>query len=796
MFKNYFKTGWRNIIRNKTTTLINLFGLSVALVAFIFIALWVQNELNFDNYHNNAKDIYLVQTKGRSADNTFSITPFPLAGMLKENHDVAQTTRMAWWWVTLNVNGRLFDVDKSCAAVDSSWFNIFHYDVVGGDLKSFNKNPFSIVFTQSKAKQLFGNKNPINQIVKIDTTLYQVEAIVKDNPLNSSLQFDMLVPMEARMIQRQSDLSNWNNSSYRTFVKVYPHTNIASFTKTATSQLQKASGSTGLLALQPLRELHFDTKSDDPAFRRGSRTAVFIFSVLALVLLITASINYVNLTIAKANARSKEISIRKIIGGGRTQLFFQFLVESFLLCLMALIISVLIMQLALPSFNNLTESKFELSAASATLWRVLLYTLVFTTLLNGVFPALTMSVFKPLNYLQGYTILRFRNLLMRKGLVVFQFVTGIVFIIGTIVIYRQMQLAQASAAQYNRSQVMSFSLPYQLLRKIDYDQQKIDLFSKTFKNELRRNSFIENIALGGSSVEGTMNSSSAGNWFWQGRDTGLNVMVARLFVTPEAKEIFNFQMKEGRWFSDDNSDKKNYILNETALKDLGIQPPVVGKLFARNGGDTGQIIGVIKDYNFSSLYNKIDPMVIASNNGDEPEATFFVKIAPGEIPKAIETIAATWKKLIPDAPFSYEFMDEAFDNLYRDDLKISKLALWFSCISIIISALGLFGLAAFVAEQRRKEIGIRKVLGASVVQITSMLSKTFIKLVIIAIVIASPIAWWLMNKWLQSFTYRINISWWMFASAGIAVIAIAFVTVSFRAVKAAIANPVKNLRTE
>lgn len=796
MFRNYFKTAWRNIIRNKTTTLINLFGLSVALVAFIFIALWVQNELNFDNYHNNAKDIYLAQIKESSSERPFSITSFPLADALKENHKVAYTARMAWWGGTLNVNGALFDLQKNGAAVDSDWFNIFHYDVVSGDINSFNRNPFSIIFTESKAKQLFGDKTPIDQVVKLDTTLYQVKAIVKDNPINSSLQFDMLVPMAGRMQSRKSDINNWNNSSYRTFVKVVPNTDIITFTKSATAQLQKASGNTGSLVLEPLRELHFDTKSEDPAFRRGSRTSVIVFSVLALLLLVTASINYVNLTIAKANARSKEISIRKIVGSSRSQLFFQFLAESFLLCMMALFISLVIMQLALPFFNNLTESKFELSVDSAILWRVSLGTLIFITLLNGVFPALTMSLFKPLNYLQGHTILKFRNVLIRKGLVVFQFVTGIVFIIGTIVIYLQMHLAQTSAAQYNRAQVVSFRLPYQLLRKMDYDQQKIDLFTQTFKNKLLQNSSIQNIALGSSSIEGGMNSGSAGNWYWQGMDTSLNVMVARLFVTPEAKSIFNFQMKEGRWFNNDNSDRKNYVLNETAVMELGIRPSVIGQLFARNGGDTGQIIGVIKDYNFSSLYNKIDPMVIANNNGDELLNEFFVKITPGNIPKAMDAIAATWKDFIPDAPFSYEFMDEAFDNLYKDDLKISKLALWFSCISIIISALGLFGLAAFVAEQRTKEIGIRKVLGASVVQITSMLSKSFVKLVVIAIFIASPIAWWVMHKWLESFTYRINISWWVFVASGFAAIAIAFITVSFRTVKAAMTNPVKSLRTE
>src|SRR3989337_796625 len=303
MIKNYFKTAWRNIIRNKATTLINLFGLSITLVAFIFITFWVQNELSFDDYHKNASDIYLIQMKSNPADEPNPLTSFPVADALKSDRDVEYVARMGRWSGTLNVNGNLFN-EKTGVAVDNDWFKIFNYDIVSGDINSFNSNPFSLIFTQSKAKQLFGNKNPIGAIVKLDTILYEVKAIVKDNPINSSLQFDMLVPMAARMSYRQSDINNWGNSSYRTFVKVYPNTNIASFTKNATAVSQQISTRKDIfMAVQPLHELHFDTKSFDPAFRRGSHTAVFGFSVLAILLLITASINYINLTIAKANAR-------------------------------------------------------------------------------------------------------------------------------------------------------------------------------------------------------------------------------------------------------------------------------------------------------------------------------------------------------------------------------------------------------------------------------------------------------------------------------------------------------------
>ena len=795
MFKNYFKSAWRNIIRNKTTTLINLFGLSVALVAFIFIALWVQNELSFDSYHKDAKDIYLVQMKFNGANEASPITPLPVADVLKRNANVKYVARMGMWPGTLNVGGNVFD-EKTGVAVDSDWFKIFDYKIVSGDLNSFNRNPFSIVFTQSTAKKLFGNKNPIGQIVKLDTTLYQVSAIVKDNPINSSLQFNMLVPMAARIAYRQGDIHNWGNASYRTFVKVYPNTDIGSFTKKATKLSQKiAENANFSLAVQPLNELHFDTKSSDPQFRRGSHTAVFVFSMLAILLLITASINYVNLTIAKADARTKEISIRKIMGSNRLQLFFQFLTESFLLCLIALFISFIIISLTLPAFDTLTETKFQLSFSSKILWTVLFGTLFFCTILNGVFPALTMSFFKPLNYLHGYTILKFKNVFLRKGLVVFQFMIGVVFIIGTIVIFQQMRLAQSSAAQYNRGQVVSFELPSQTLQKIDYNQEKINQLSQLFKNDLLRNSSIQSIALADNSIEGSINSNGVQNWYWNGIDTSSKASVFHITVEPETKNIFHLQLKEGRWFRNDNSDKKNYILNETAVKELGIPKPVIGQVFEKKGGDTGQIIGVIKDYNFSSLYNKISPLIICDND-DELKLNFFVKIAPGNIPKAMDVIVATWKKLIPDAPFDYQFMNQAFDNLYKSDLKISKLVLLFSCISIIISSLGLFGLVAFVAEQRRKEIGIRKVLGASVTSITKMLSTDFIKLVFIACFIAFPLSRWAMNKWLQSFAYRIHISWWIFLAAGVIAILIAITTVSFQAIKAAVANPVESLRTE
>ncbi len=796
MFKNHFKTAWRNIFRSKTATLINLIGLSVSLVAFIFIGLWVQNELSFDGFNKDAKDIYLVQTSFGRGDGASTLTALPVADAVRKISGTAYIARMAPWQATLKVDGQLFD-EKEGVAVDSDWFKIFDCDVLSGDIQSFNNHPFSLIFTQSKAKQLFGNKNPVGQFVRMDTSLYQIRAIVKDNPINSSFHFELLVPMAARFAFRKVNQNDWGNLSYRTFVKVYPATDVVAFAQHATALSQGLSKRDHLsLQFQPLRELHFDTKADDWMFRRGSRTAVFVFSVLGVLLLITASINYVNLTIAKANARTKEISIRKIMGGSRLQLFVQFLTESFLLCVLALAISVIIILVTLPLFNRLTETGFQLSLSSPLLWSILIGTLFSATLLIGVFPSLTLSIFKPLNYLHGYTILNFRNTALRKTLVVFQFVVGTVLIIGTIVIFLQMRLAQASAAQYNRSQVVSLSLPFETLSKLGYDEKKINQFSETFKYELEKISSVQGAVVTSTPIEGNMNSSSADAWYWKDQDTAYQDPVVRISIGPEGKDLFNLQVVEGRWFENGNRDEKNFVLNETAVKGMGIREPVIGQVFGRNGVDTGQIIGVIKDYNFSSLYNKLGPMVIAFNGHEDMPMTLFAKITPGNIPKAMGAIAATWKQLIPDAPFAYQFMDQAFDNLYKDDLRISELVQLFSCISIIISALGLFGLATFVAEQKTKEIGIRKVLGASVTQITVMLSRDFVTLVLIAVVIASPIAYWVMSRWLQNFAYKISLSWWIFVSAGIVAVLIAVITISGQAIRAAVANPVTSLRSE
>jgi hypothetical protein len=455
-----------------------------------------------------------------------------------------------------------------------------------------------------------------------------------------------------------------------------------------------------------------------------------------------------------------------------------------------LFITITFIQISLPLFNSVTEKHFQLPLTSITMWQVLIGALLFATLLNGIYPAVLLSSFKPLNVFRGVSVLKMRDGSVRKGLVVFQFALSMILIVGAIVIYKQLQFIQTTNPGYNVSQIMSLQIPYQTLETLNDDAQKS--FFTSMRNELQAQPGIASVCSGSGEIV-DVGGASSGNADWDGRDSAFNPTFARLSVDVEFQKMFRLQLAEGRWFRNGNDDMHTYILNETAAKELGIHKPVIGQRFTW-GGDTGQIIGVVKDFHYKSMHEKIGPMVLFSNN--DGGSYLFIKTVPASIRTAISSAEKIWARYIPDQPFTYNFLDDSFNKLYKSDIKTSQLIFVFSVIAIIISALGLFGLATFTAEQRTKEIGIRKVLGASVKQLAMLLSKDFVKLVLIAIVIASPVAWWAMSKWLQEFAYRIHLSGWVFLSAGIIAAFVAILSVSVQAIKAAIANPAKSLRTE
>lgn len=800
MLKSYFKTAWRNLWRNKTTTFINLFGLSVGITAAVLILMWVQNERSFDSYHPDAQNIYRIVNHikvSKNEDWIWETSPLAMASAAKQDiPEIATATRIMSEWEpqVFNINNKLFS-EKKCAYIDNNWFDVFHYDFKQGNIISFVKDPYGMILTESEAKKLFGDQESIGQTIKIDSTNFTVRAVVKDNPSNSSFQFDVLMPLSV-FITNQKKFgtdTGWGNFNYITFLKLTKTANINVVVKKLNVVIAKNRGkdNNATISLHSLTSMHFDTRIGFSSFKHTEKKKTYIFSVLALMLLLTACINYVNLTTARASLRAKEVSIRKIVGAYSKHLFSQFITESVVVSVLALAVSLLLIKLSLPYFNQLTDMSFVSPFSSLMVWKVLLGTLIATIILNGIYPALLLSSFKPLNVFRGKSLLKVKDSGLRKGLVVFQFVLSVMLIIGTVVVFRQLQFVQSSNPGYNRSQIVSMQLPFKSLIYMKEDARSS--FIDNIKYELSKNVNTQLVTSSNQPIVNVTNTNS-GSSKWDGKDSLFNPTVHTLSVDARYQKVFDLKMKEGRWyFTNEKADLKNYILNETAVKVFDLHQPVIGQRFSFNKIE-GTIIGIVKDFHHGSMHDKIEPVLI--HNNPAWMTYISVKAREGNIRQTLATMEAVWHKFLPDEPFDYTFMDDTFNALYKSDLKTSKLILIFSIITIIISALGLFGLAAFTAERKRKEIGIRKVLGATITNITSLLSKEFVILVGIAIVIASPIAWWGMNKWLEDFAYRINISWWMFMFAGVIALFIALLTVSALAIKAAVANPVKSLRTE
>ncbi|HEY3388414.1 MAG TPA: ABC transporter permease [Prolixibacteraceae bacterium] len=791
MIKNYFKIAWRNLIKNKVISSINIVGLATGMTAAVLILIWVQNEMNFDNDHQQSECIYRLTTKENKGNWIWESTPLLLADAAKkEIPEIEKTARLN------NYNSPVFNIDgnliiqKKCAYVDGDWFGIFHYDFIEGNSTSFGEDLYSVILTASEAKKYFGNRKALNETIRIDNKDYFIKGIVADAPSNSSFQYNAFIPLAALLTNkelREND-ENWDNANYITFTKLKASASPLVVAEKLTGVYQKNSGSKeGLITLISLKDMHFEAELQSSEFVHGNKTTVYIFSALAFLLLLVACINYVNLTTAKASLRGKEVSIKKMIGAKRKHLFYQFMIESLMVSFLSLVVTLLLIHISLPAFNSLTGKDFVLPLSSIRIWRIIGITLLVAILLNSIYPALLLSSFKPLNVFRGFTVLKVKDSYFRKGLVIVQFTISVMLIASTIVIYRQMKFVQQTNPGYSRELVLSFPLP------AGVENDKKELLMQAIKQNLLTQSSIQSVTLANQSII-NIGSISTGSADWNGHDDAYNPKIAQLSTDADFQKTMQLQLKEGRWFVQGNiADRNNVVLNETAVNDLKIPAPVIGQRFTFKGR-RGEIIGVVKDFHYKSMHDKTGPLI--AFNDPQWYRFLMVRTSQGNASKAVQDIQSAWKKFLPGSPLEYSFLDDAFNDLYKEDQKASFFIFIFSIIAIMISALGLFGLAAFTAEQRTKEIGIRKVLGASISTIISLLSKDFIGLVAIAILIASPIAWWGLNNWIQNFAYRIDISWWMFVAAGCVAIVIALVTVSFQAVKAAIANPIKSLRTE
>ena len=792
MFKNYFKTAWRSLIHHKGLSFLNITGLSVGITAAVLIFLWVQNELNFDHFYPDNQRIYRLNT--RTADNSWIWEGSPMllaASVKKEIPEIEQVTRLyADNAPVFNIDGKL-QSESQCAYIDPNWFTVFPAAFSEGNPASLDAHPFSIILSASEARKYFGRQAAVGQTIRIDSMNYEVRGVVADAPANSSFQYKAFIPIEALLInkERLENGMNWDNTDYLTFIKLAKNARPGDISKKVTKLLQAGSHddkNSILSDLVSLKDMHFENNLQASEFEHGNRMVVYIFSLLGILILLVACINYVNLTTAKASLRSKEVSIRKIVGARRGQLFLQFITESLLVSVIALMVSLLLVYLLLPGFNRLTGKTFLFDLASLDIWKVLGTTLAVALLLNSIYPAILLSSFKPLNMSRGVSFLSLKDTNFRKGLVVLQFSIAIMAISGTIVIYRQLHFIQKSNMGYDRSQILTVSIPF------NQPFENKTLFMQTMQQQLAALSAVENVSMVNQPLVKIGSSTTGADW--DGRAENVKPKVAQLSADAGLAETMHLQLAEGRWFQPANaSDKNNFILNETAVRELGIRKPVIGQRFTMHE-KTGQIVGVVKDFHYRSMHEKVGSLVVFNN----PEwwNYFMIRTKSGDAGRAILAVEKVWKQFAPGIPMEYSFLDERFDQLYRQDQLVSTLVLLFAVITVIISAMGLFGLAAFATERRLKEIGIRKILGASPASIGGLLSRDFIKLVVIAFILASPVAWWFMNSWLENFAYRIDMSWWMIGLSGVLAMLIALLITNYHAVRAALKNPVISLRSQ
>jgi hypothetical protein len=716
MFRHYLRIAWQSLIRQKMNTLINISGLSIGMAASVLIFMWVNNELSFDSYHKDAKNIYRLKNYvaiDKKSTWIWENSPYLLGDKLQQElPEVVAVARI----MPLGKDNTYFTIkgqfmkEGSCAYIDSSWFSLFHYDFTKGSPQDFNAHPFSMVLTESKAKKYFGSEDPIGKTIRIDTNDYQVRAVVKDIPPYSSFQYDVMIALAARRADPRNikNDESWGNFNFLTFIKLLPTAKPADlpakFTRILSENKKSDNIKTGLISLP---DIHFENDLQSSGLEHNNRKLVLIFALLGILLLLIACINYVNLVTAKASLRVKEISIKKIAGAGRMQLFMQFVTESALVSVIALVFTLAIVELALPAFDRFTGKQFSLALMEGWLWKILGGTLLASIVLTSIYPALLLSSFKPMAIFRGFNALKLRDTSLRKGLVVVQFTIAIVLMVGTIVVYRQLQFINRQNSAYDRSQVLSFSVPYKIFSA--YKGQAATDLMNSIKQELLSQSAIDNVSLmDQGSVIDMQGSSSGDSNDWDGRDKDFKPGIAFFYADTSFKSMLNLEMKEGRWYQAGNSvDKRNAVLNETAVKEFNIHQPVFGQRFVSQG-DTGVIIGVVKDFYYKSMHEKIGPVVI--KNGDEYISTFLVRSAPGKVTGARDAASKIWSRFFPSEPFNYRFLDAEFEKLYRADHKTAGLVWLFSVIAIFVSCLGLFGLAAFTAERRTRESAFAKCL--------------------------------------------------------------------------------------
>jgi putative ABC transport system permease protein len=824
MFRNYFKIAWRNIIRNKINGFINIAGLAIGMACVILILFYVQDELKYDRFLKQSSHIYQVNLDGKMGgeEGINGNTPPPAGAALVKAFPEIETYTRIYRPGDIVVRyeeekqTESYFTEKNILAVDSNFLQLFTYPVMEGNPATCLQKPNSIVITEQTAKKYFGKVGVIGKILLFgnERKPCTVTGVLHNIPSQSSLQFDMLAAVSSYPIVKRFNWS-WVWMQVSTYVKLYDNAAIdeRSIAKLEAKfpsmvKLQAASafkrigkpfdefikqGGRWDLRLQPLSRIHL--YSENIASRLttlGSIKYVYIFSVIALFIIILACVNFMNLSTAQAAKRAKEVGIRKVLGSVKAQLIKQFLAEAMLNSFIAAIIAVLLVLVFLNPFNEIAGKSFGIHLLfTNNNWIFVLGLTLLTGLLAGSYPAFYLTSFNPAAVLKGIKLFRsdLGTLFIRNGLVVFQFTISTALIICTIVVFKQLELTQSKDLGLNKENIIVIT-----------NSNRLGKSEESFRQELTKLPEV----ISASISSGIPTKENFGDGYIP-EPTGANenlvkdIALSSFIIDYDFIPALGIDILKGRNFSKDFSDSASVILNETAAKQIGWKEPVGSYLQYPGNSQRFKVIAVLKDFNTQSLRSLVGPFALfhtSSKTYDVGTSYLIVRVKPGNISNSLAKLESKWKSAAPNTPFDYSFLDSEFDALYRSEKRMGTVFYIFTILSVFVACLGLFGLSVYTAERRTKEIGVRKVLGASVQNLVTLLSKDFIKLVIVSAIIAFPVAWWAMNKWLQDFAYHISIGWMIFVSAGAIALTIALVTVSFHAIKAALANPVKSLRSE
>ncbi|RYY57441.1 MAG: ABC transporter permease [Chitinophagaceae bacterium] len=790
MIRNYLKIGWRNLTKNKVFSLINVLGLTIGITVCLMIFLFIMNEFSVDKFHKERKDIYRVmRVFGEKDEIPYLSFPYAPALAVDFPGEIKQTVRV------MSTNGLVTLADKSSFdekklfVADEGFFTLFSFPLLKGDPATVLKDPSGIVLTQKTAKKYFGDKDPMGQVVQVDKERqFRVTGIAQDVPVNSTLDFEVVIP--ASIYQNESWASLWINNNSFTYVRLADAASAgrlkAGFPRFIDKHLSDLQAKTGLkfgLNIRPMEDIYFEPHSTFDSVRHGDKTIVFIFVSIAILILVIACINFMNLSTIRALERSKEVGLRKVMGALRNHLVWQFIGESILLTLVSCVLAVGLLVLLLPMYNQLLGFQLQVGWQSWPVYGFLAGVILVVGFLAGSYPAFVLSAFSPIQALKGKLKLGRAGATLRQGLVVVQFCISVILVTGTIVIMKQMD--------YVKSKSLGYDKEHTVLVKIDNNNLYDNRYS--FRNELLALPSVTSVS---------MSSGEPGGYFdmhtFQAEGQQ-DVFKARTsFGDFSYVKTYGLKIIAGRDFSSDFSTDtlEAVLVNRTAASRLGFTPAeAIGKQISNSMRDSLQrrIVGVVEDFNFLSLKENMDALVISPSDDMRVVA---IKLRPGSVNAALPLIRAAYEKAAPSYPLDYHFLDQQFDEVYQADVRQQKILSIFSGLAIFIACLGLFGLASFTANKRMKEIGVRKVLGSTTSNIVLLLSRDLLKPVIIATALSLPVAWYAMDRWLQNFAYRTPVNWTVFALSAFVIFFIAIATVSFKAIRAALMNPVRSLRSE